>query len=584
MAEEAWTRFRQRVCSPVLDAMTYLRRTTHRCTHCQHCTYNFEPNNALILPIPTAEDLATMIPTTAVPTAPSREVAEAGPPPPPAEEERLSITLVVYLLGKRPVTFSLVLSPATTAITDLKRLVLEELVRHRLRKASSLDSSDEVHFHFSALEEVPASSQQPHGHLLRLANTANGTVSATREERLVTVRDILGTSQCGVIVASQLAHPAPIAVDPKSRGATFIDIIFGQLFSNNDINPFPFCLPIRISFASPPSEQTLVDEALGVAELLLPAVEDGTGRTRRRSFLFDYRYIDADFRLQSGDVPKRRTPSCIFGLRMLRKHDFIRGEEIHFSVGYPLVAEQDLQSGEQLLALRPRLERSLTQATSRNTPVSPPPARSNTPSRSNGVGARSNSNGNSTTGFHLQQAFELYSRPRPRTGGQCDNCQQHNTMQISFDLWQAPELLVVSLVRFQVNPVSQRLTKRDDVCHFPIDDFDMTALESIHQARRDVGTGSGISNGRLSGGTSKPAAPSSPSTSRYDLYGIVEHLGSTCDSGHYTAYCRVESEEPHQPHQWYYFNDTVVSPCTPREFHKDRAYLLFYVRRPEVWT
>jgi ubiquitin C-terminal hydrolase len=52
----------------------------------------------------------------------------------------------------------------------------------------------------------------------------------------------------------------------------------------------------------------------------------------------------------------------------------------------------------------------------------------------------------------------------------------------------------------------------------------------------------------------------------YDLYGIIEHHGSTIAGGHYTAKCLNRGA-------WYNFNDSKVTKCS---INTSKAYVLFY--------
>jgi ubiquitin C-terminal hydrolase len=77
--------------------------------------------------------------------------------------------------------------------------------------------------------------------------------------------------------------------------------------------------------------------------------------------------------------------------------------------------------------------------------------------------------------------------------------------------------------------------------------------------------------------------PSSPEASGnsnviYDLFAVSEHIGSSFDSGHYTAACKSWIDG-----KWYRFNDDLVTPLPDNYFETRRAqemaYVLFYQRR-----
>lgn len=54
----------------------------------------------------------------------------------------------------------------------------------------------------------------------------------------------------------------------------------------------------------------------------------------------------------------------------------------------------------------------------------------------------------------------------------------------------------------------------------------------------------------------------------YELYGVINHSG-TLNSGHYTAYARVDN-------QWYLFNDHIVNEVSEDDIVTENAYILFY--------
>ncbi|CBN80156.1 conserved unknown protein [Ectocarpus siliculosus] len=60
----------------------------------------------------------------------------------------------------------------------------------------------------------------------------------------------------------------------------------------------------------------------------------------------------------------------------------------------------------------------------------------------------------------------------------------------------------------------------------------------------------------------------------YDLTGVVVHSGKTMSSGHYYAYVRSSAGS------WARMNDSVVTKVTLDTVLRDKAYVLFYTRRP----
>ena len=61
----------------------------------------------------------------------------------------------------------------------------------------------------------------------------------------------------------------------------------------------------------------------------------------------------------------------------------------------------------------------------------------------------------------------------------------------------------------------------------------------------------------------------------YDLYGVIIHVGSSTNSGHYYAYCKNMGSDT-----WFECNDSHISRMKNESSVLNReAYLLFYQKR-----
>jgi hypothetical protein len=154
----------------------------------------------------------------------------------------------------------------------------------------------------------------------------------------------------------------------------------------------------------------------------------------------------------------------------------------------------------------------------------------------------------------VMQCFDKFierEQMPPEETWYCAKCKQHLAPVKKFDIWSAPEILVVHLKRFQYTSRAS-FTFRDKVnllIDFPIEGLDL----------RDYVKSS------MSSDESNPAI--------YDLYGVSEHSGNL-GGGHYTARCLNEKSG-----KWFSFNDSFVRECTPESAITTEAYVLFYKRR-----
>jgi ubiquitin carboxyl-terminal hydrolase 4/11 len=124
----------------------------------------------------------------------------------------------------------------------------------------------------------------------------------------------------------------------------------------------------------------------------------------------------------------------------------------------------------------------------------------------------------------------------------CPRCKKHQQATKKFDLWKAPDVLVVHLKRFS-NSRALR-DKIDTFVDFPVTGLDLSDMvgerliaKKLHAEGVDV-TPLGL------GDLDEPLI--------YDLFGVDEHMGGL-GGGHYRAYALN-----HVTEKWYHFDDSYV--------------------------
>ncbi|KAJ7464605.1 hypothetical protein FB451DRAFT_1094421 [Mycena latifolia] len=145
----------------------------------------------------------------------------------------------------------------------------------------------------------------------------------------------------------------------------------------------------------------------------------------------------------------------------------------------------------------------------------------------------------------------------------CPRCKKHQQATKKFDLWKAPDVLVVHLKRF-----SNSRTLRDKIdafIDFPVDGLDLGDMVGERAAaKRLLNAGASLEGLQLDN-LEEPLI--------YDLFGVDEHMGGL-GGGHYRAYALN-----HANNTWYHFDDSYVTPARPQDAVNANAYLLFYRRR-----
>ena len=118
---------------------------------------------------------------------------------------------------------------------------------------------------------------------------------------------------------------------------------------------------------------------------------------------------------------------------------------------------------------------------------------------------------------------------------------QNATKRLSVNV--APNILIVTIKRFDI--FGRKITKRIQYPAY----FDMKSYTDGHIDAQAIKMRSKSS--------SRKAAPSLTKVVGnvlYDLYGVVIHVGSSTNSGHYFSYCKNM-----QNGSWYECNDSSIS-------------------------
>ena len=137
----------------------------------------------------------------------------------------------------------------------------------------------------------------------------------------------------------------------------------------------------------------------------------------------------------------------------------------------------------------------------------------------------------------------------------CKKCKDSKEAMIKMVLYKLPPVLIVHLKRFKHIKGSSRgwyrggdeYAKNGNFIDFPIEGLNLK--DYVPESACETG---------------KPV---------YDLYGIVNHYGST-GGGHYTAFCKNPISK-----KWYEYDDSRVRQVNPERIISDNAYVLFYKQK-----
>ncbi len=174
------------------------------------------------------------------------------------------------------------------------------------------------------------------------------------------------------------------------------------------------------------------------------------------------------------------------------------------SLGEALVLEWDLPTHDALFSVARRhgADELRGAPTWEDCPLLPDPALE---------GARRERAARKKDGVSLADCLDEFERPEVLSENDawyCPRCKEHRRASKTFELWKAPDILVVHLKRFSAQG---RLRDKLDVrVDFPIEGLDLTERVAVHEGGKDL---------------------------VYDLVAVDNHYGGL-GGGHYTAFAR----------------------------------------------
>lgn len=180
----------------------------------------------------------------------------------------------------------------------------------------------------------------------------------------------------------------------------------------------------------------------------------------------------------------------------------------------------------------------------------------------------------------LEDSLSEFSKPEAVDGFMCEQC-GHTAVATSLQYMRTlPDVLVIHWNRFEFDLQSLQRHKVTTTTTFPLQLDMATYMRQWHEQKRNT-------TSRAAGGESV-APEESDAHHLYELRGVVNHLGDTAVSGHYTYHGKVSgfSAEPgssggSRGSSWLSFNDAEVSKLNRYQGQRGAspdAYLLVYHR------
>lgn len=145
----------------------------------------------------------------------------------------------------------------------------------------------------------------------------------------------------------------------------------------------------------------------------------------------------------------------------------------------------------------------------------------------------------------LKNSCKIEVLPKTDESLVCETCERRVTVQRQTTIWQAPEVLIIHLKRFDNDG---RKINKSVAFSQNMDFSDVISRDSPH-------------------------ANENPTT--YSLYAMIAHYGPFMGAGHYVAFAKLDGK-------WYLFDDKSVYGINEAIVMKQNAYILFYTKNPST--
>ena len=136
----------------------------------------------------------------------------------------------------------------------------------------------------------------------------------------------------------------------------------------------------------------------------------------------------------------------------------------------------------------------------------------------------------------------------------CPKCKERQDVEKIMQLIEGPKILVMQLQRFKKD---EKVNRELEALSTPVKLTQHIELHKVIKIQRNN------AQGRLS------------NTERYELRGVIEHVGEDTSKGHYVAY--VNNND-----QWTKWNDVLGNNTTWEEVKTKEAYILFWEKKEEA--
>ncbi|XP_017782098.1 PREDICTED: LOW QUALITY PROTEIN: ubiquitin carboxyl-terminal hydrolase nonstop [Nicrophorus vespilloides] len=163
----------------------------------------------------------------------------------------------------------------------------------------------------------------------------------------------------------------------------------------------------------------------------------------------------------------------------------------------------------------------------------------------------------------LIDCLERYTRPEHLGSIKCSSCQSYQESTKQLTLKTLPIVVSFHLKRFQHSKEVRFLPTKSSLNVFFFIQKEKKILTSISFPEM-LDMTPFMSRNKTS--SSYPIPPDN----RYSLFAVINHLGSSINAGHYTAYVRQQRD------YWYKCDDHVITRANLKEVLDSEGYLLFY--------